>query len=197
MRTNRRVQAALAAISLVVGFTFAVATPALAWAIDPIVPDCARNQGTAPPDLACVQKTFLNVAALIIAITGSFALLMFVYGGFTMLTSGGAADKVKQGQTIIRNAVIGIFLIFLAGYVIDYGKQALTHGSVKQTACSDPSLRSQGYDCMDPANGRNCNSGAVCGSKNEQCCMKPEYINLDNVPSEAPPDWLNNYMSNQ
>lgn len=205
MRISRRTKAALATAAIVAGSTFLAALPAFA-AIGPIVPKCATQQGVNPPDLNCVKETFLNIASLIIAISGSLALLMFVYGGFTMLSSGGEEKKISKGKTIIRNAVIGIFLIFLAGYIIDYGKLIITKGQVESSpdqielplACSDASLKSQGYVCMDPTLGKNCNIQAVCGSKTEQCCMplSPDETQPTNT-SQAPPDWLNNYMSNQ
>lgn len=102
-----------------------------------LVPACAR--GTDLPSLQCAMQTFRNIAALILGLTGSFALLMFVYGGFTMLTSAGNPDKIKEGKTIVKNAVIGIFLILLAGYIIDYvvgylrGTRTVSEGS----ACAD------------------------------------------------------------
>ncbi len=204
MRISRRTYAALATTAVVIGFTFAAALPALA--VGPIVPKCATQQGVNPPDLNCVKETFLNIASLIIAVTGSFALLMFVYGGFTMLSSGGESKKIEHGKTILRNAVIGIFLIFLAGYIIDYGKLLLTKGQIETTqeqiefplACSDASLKEQGYVCMDPKLGKNCNVQAVCGSKTEQCCM-PAAPDAAQPPSNsaAPPEWLKNFMSNQ
>lgn len=90
-----------------------------------IVPSCALNQGKEPPGLDCILQTFANIAALILSVTGSFALLMFVYGGFMMLVSGGSEERVSKGKTIVRNAVIGIFIILLSGALINYGLNAL------------------------------------------------------------------------
>lgn len=118
----------IAALAAVLAF---VAEPAYATTI---VPSCARptTVNAPPPSLACALQTFQNVARLIMGITGSAALLMFVYGGFTLLTSGGVEAKVTQGKTVIKNAVIGIVLVLTAFYIIDYFVYAL-RGSTLHT----------------------------------------------------------------
>ncbi|HSD12074.1 MAG TPA: pilin [Patescibacteria group bacterium] len=47
-----------------------------------------------------------------IGLSGSFALLMFVYGGFMWVTSAGNPEKVKKGKQIFTYAVIGLVVIF-------------------------------------------------------------------------------------
>src|SRR5512142_1273520 len=48
----------------------------------------------------------------LMGLSGSFALLMFVYGAFVWVTSGGNMDKVKKGKQIFTWAVIGLIIIF-------------------------------------------------------------------------------------
>lgn len=88
-----------------------------------IVPACAK---TGLPDLNCAVTAFVNVARLIFSVTGSFALFMFIIGGFKILSSAGNDKKVSEGKEYIKNAVIGIFIILTAAYVIEYGYQRLT-----------------------------------------------------------------------
>ena len=107
--------------ALVLSLTVA---PAIANAAS-IVPDCAINQGTSPPGLDCVLETFANIANIILGLTGSFALFMFVYGGFMLLSSGGSESRVSKGKEIIRNALIGIAIVLTAGALINYGLRAL------------------------------------------------------------------------
>jgi hypothetical protein len=125
-------------IGAVIVATLFFALPASAAALPPIVPACARNQGTEPPSLNCALQTFGNIAQLILGITGSFALLMFVYGGFTLMSSGGSSEKVSKGKTIITNAVIGIIIIFGSGLLINYGlsKIGVTLPTIGQTCCT-------------------------------------------------------------
>lgn len=104
----------------IVGLALQFGPPALAITI---VPACAK---TGLPDLNCAVTAFVNVARLIFSVTGSFALLMFIIGGFKILSSAGNDKKVSEGKEYIKNAVIGIFIILTAAYVIEYGYQRLT-----------------------------------------------------------------------
>ncbi|MFH1047921.1 MAG: hypothetical protein V1738_06485 [Patescibacteria group bacterium] len=88
-----------------------------------IVPACATDSGV--PQLDCVLLTLGNIAQLILALTGSLALLMFVYGGFLMLSSGGSSSKVEQGKNTLKAAVTGILIVLLAGYLIRWGLSSL------------------------------------------------------------------------
>ena len=45
-------------------------------------------------------------------ISGSIALLMFIYGGFLWLTSGGSPEKIKKGKDVFVWSVIGLAIIF-------------------------------------------------------------------------------------
>ena len=45
-------------------------------------------------------------------LSGSFALLMFVYGGFMWVTSAGNMDRVKKGKQVFVWAAIGLIVVF-------------------------------------------------------------------------------------
>ncbi|MEA3249860.1 MAG: pilin [Patescibacteria group bacterium] len=121
MRYSPRKKAALAAAAS----SAFLLLPATAFAVS-IVPECARGSELA--QLPCMLETLGNIAQLILGVTGGLALLMFVYGGFLILSSGGSQDKVKKGKDILVSAVIGIFIILLAGYLIRYGLARLGVG---------------------------------------------------------------------
>ncbi len=63
------------------------------------------------------------VIQVVLGISGSIALLMIVYCGFTWLMSQGEPDKIKKGQQTIVWSVIGIAVLFganiLATYIIN------------------------------------------------------------------------------
>ncbi|NTW22459.1 hypothetical protein HGA34_02845 [Candidatus Falkowbacteria bacterium] len=67
----------------------------------------AVNVGTPQQFIGKIINTALGVV-------GSLALLMFIYGGFTWLTSAGSADKVTKGKNILVWAVIGLVVIFMS-----------------------------------------------------------------------------------
>lgn len=48
------------------------------------------------------------------------AVIYFLWGGFNMLTAGGDDEKVKKGKTVIIQASIGLFVIFLSGSLIGW-----------------------------------------------------------------------------
>lgn len=61
-----------------------------------------------------------NIIKTVLAIVGALALAMFIYGGFTWLTSGGSADKIKKGKDILMWAVIGLVVIFASYSLVDF-----------------------------------------------------------------------------
>jgi hypothetical protein len=48
----------------------------------------------------------------VLGVVGSIALLMFVYGGLTWMTSSGNQESVKKGREIIIWSAIGLAIIF-------------------------------------------------------------------------------------
>jgi len=45
-------------------------------------------------------------------VVGSLALVMFIYGGLTWMTSSGNAEKLKKGRDILVWSAIGLFVVF-------------------------------------------------------------------------------------
>ncbi len=137
-----------------------------------IVPECAKQSET--PSLECMMLAFVNVANFIFSIAGSAALLMFVIGGFLVLTSAGNDSKVKAGKEYLKNAVIGLFIIFTAAYVIQYGVGKLTEGKITGATaerCADYGKQSgTPYKCEKADTGgdgcmpgfSDCAAGFVC-----------------------------------
>lgn len=54
-----------------------------------------------------IIKAFLSLVGLI-------AFVLIIYGGFTMMTSAGAEDKIKKGRDVLFWAIIGTIVIFSA-----------------------------------------------------------------------------------
>lgn len=61
----------------------------------------------------------IRVAKFIWAISGSLALLAFIYGGVLFLTSAGSSDRVTKARQAITGAVIGLVIVF-GSYTIVY-----------------------------------------------------------------------------
>lgn len=68
----------------------------------------------------------VRISQIILGIVGSLTLLMFIYGGFTFLTSGGSSEKVSKGKNIIIAAVIGLIIVFSSYLIIKFTIEKLT-----------------------------------------------------------------------
>lgn len=53
-----------------------------------------------------------------LGISGSIALLAFVYGGVLFLVSSGNRELVEKGKNVIKGAVVGLLLVFLSYTII-------------------------------------------------------------------------------
>lgn len=67
-----------------------------------------------------------NLIKAALGVAGSLALVAFIFGAFTWLTSAGQSEKVKQGAQIMMHAVIGLFIIFASYGILNQVIQALT-----------------------------------------------------------------------
>lgn len=100
--------------------------PALAGSIVP-----EEGKSTGRYDFNSLVTVAVNVSSWILGIVGSLALLMFIYGGFLMLISGGGGksgdgkNKVNEGKEAIKNAIIGLVIVFAAYLIIQFVLTAL------------------------------------------------------------------------
>ena len=112
------------------------------------LPDCVYYEGnrtslgkdTKGNDVACETvcgcrnvnvfiQLLVKAANWFMGFVGAAALVMFVYGGFMMLTSGGVAEKVDTGKKALVAAVVGLAIIFSAQLLMRFVlEQAGTKG---------------------------------------------------------------------
>lgn len=77
---------------------------------------------------------FAQIAQIILGVTGSLALLMFVIGGFMWLISTGNQKMVEMGRATLVNALIGLLVILGSWLLIDFiMTQFTTRGSAWHT----------------------------------------------------------------
>lgn len=71
---------------------------------------------------ASVPQLIGRVIQIVLGVSGSLALLMFVYGGLIWLTASGEPGKIDKGRKTLIWATIGIAVLFgafsLANFVI-------------------------------------------------------------------------------
>lgn len=113
------------------------------------LPDCVYYEGT--PNEKCCGCRNVNVlvdllvvtANWIFGITGGAALLVFVYGGFVILTAAGG-ERVKKGKDIIVAAVIGLIIIFTAQVGLKFILSALLKPAPTEKPASAPATLEEG-----------------------------------------------------
>ena len=83
-----------------------------------IVPESGKATGDYT--LNDFVRVIVNVAVFILGITGSLALLAFIYGGIMFLISAGSSEKVEQAKKIIVGAVVGLAIVFASYTIISF-----------------------------------------------------------------------------
>ena len=91
-----------------------------------VLPECTKSGYCT---LCDILQVVINFGKFLLGIVGSLALLMFVYGGFMWLTSGGESGKIDAGKKILVNSVIGIGITFFAWVVVSFVVTTLTASS--------------------------------------------------------------------
>lgn len=75
-----------------------------------------------------------RIIQAILSISGSIALLMFVYGGFLWLSSGGNSAQIDKGKKVLVWATLGVVLIASAFVIVTALFQGLASGNVNAPA---------------------------------------------------------------
>ena len=65
-----------------------------------------------------IQQIIGSAIKVFLGIVGSVALVMFFYGGYLWLISGGSSDKIKKGKETLIWATIGLVVIFGSGILV-------------------------------------------------------------------------------
>lgn len=71
----------------------------------------AQTAGLADTDPRII---IANIIRVLLGLLGIAAVVLIIYGGWVIMTSSGAEDKVQKGKDIIKNSVIGLVIIISA-----------------------------------------------------------------------------------
>ncbi|NUM25903.1 MAG: hypothetical protein HUU49_04825 [Candidatus Buchananbacteria bacterium] len=103
----------------------------------PLIPSgCTESQANAGSSqvtkcgLNEMLQVGINFSKILLALTGSAALLMFVYGGAMFIMAAGKQEMVQKGKAAMTAAVIGIVIILGAYLIVNFTILALTKGEV-------------------------------------------------------------------
>ncbi|MBI3290916.1 hypothetical protein HYZ76_01380 [Candidatus Falkowbacteria bacterium] len=81
--------------------------------------------------LEAVYQVIVNVAQLILALTGAVALLMFTYGGVLWIIAAGNQEWIQKGKSAIIAAAVGIALVMGAWLIVNFTIYALVGGDIQ------------------------------------------------------------------
>lgn len=86
-----------------------------------------------------VQVIIGDAIRVVLGISGSIALLMFLYGGFTWMTAGGAPEKIETAKNTLTWAGLGLAVIFGSYIIVNFvitGLQRETPTGSETSACN-------------------------------------------------------------
>jgi len=75
-----------------------------------------------PNPIACdsIPCIFVNVMRMFLGAVGVFALFVFMWGGFQMLTSAGNPETIKKAKDTLVWASLGILVVISSWAIINY-----------------------------------------------------------------------------
>ncbi|HPI67342.1 MAG TPA: pilin [bacterium] len=91
--------------------------------VDPNAPaNPTTNQSSLNNPIAAgsIEQIIGRIIKAFLGIIGSISLLIFVYGGFILLTSQGNSAKIKTGQDTLVYASIGILIVFASYALLNF-----------------------------------------------------------------------------
>lgn len=109
---------------LMLSFSFLAIEPQLAAAegVQIINPLCSGTNCT-PKDNAAIYDPRIilgNIIKAAMGFIGAIALILFMYGGLTIMISRGSPDSIKKGKNIMIWAAIGIIVIFSSYAIVSF-----------------------------------------------------------------------------
>ena len=129
-------------ILVLITISFLVVTPVLAgWVEDiiggPLIPEgCTKDRTSDSTSqveecgLKQMLQVVINFSKILLALTGSAALLMFIYGGALFIVAAGKQEMIQKGKAAMSAAAIGIVIMLGAYLIVNFIILALTNGEV-------------------------------------------------------------------
>lgn len=84
-----------------------------------LLPDDGRKD-TGSYGVNQMIQTALNISNQIMALSGSIALIVIIYGGFMMTLAGVDSKNAQTGKSAVRGASIGLVIIFIAYTAVNF-----------------------------------------------------------------------------
>lgn len=85
---------------------------------DPSEPASAYSIKGPLKNISNVGDVINLVVKLVFPLAGILLFIFLVWGGFTLLLSGGDPEKVKSGKSRMTSAIMGFILLFLSYFFV-------------------------------------------------------------------------------
>jgi len=99
-------------------------TLTLFFVVPPVIPAHAQAKDWGGcvkdnvPSLQCIPVVFGNIVSAALEFVGTVAVVMFVYAGIRIVTSGGDPKKLQGGRQILTYASIGLIIVLCSFGII-------------------------------------------------------------------------------
>ena len=104
---------------------------------EPLIPtECTKSEtsGGSSQVQKCglneMLRVVINTSKILLGLTGSVALLMFIYGGTMFILAAGKQEMIQKGKAAMTAAVVGIVIILGSYLIVNFTILALTKGEV-------------------------------------------------------------------
>src|SRR3989344_461501 len=77
-----------------------------------------------------IRISIMKVVRVALGLIGIITILLILYAGYLWMTSAGNADKIDQAKMTMRNAAIGLAIIFSAFAIVSFIIGALERGTI-------------------------------------------------------------------
>ncbi|MFA5021705.1 MAG: hypothetical protein WC508_01300 [Patescibacteria group bacterium] len=67
-----------------------------------------------------IRVTIMRIIQIFLGLVGIIAIVIIIYAGYIWMTSAGNAEKIDQAKRILRNAAIGLLIIFSAFSIVSF-----------------------------------------------------------------------------
>jgi hypothetical protein len=71
-----------------------------------------------PLEASNLPEFFIKIMNILLLLIGMLSVVMIIFGGFIMITSGGAPTQITKGKSIVTWAVAGLVVALLAFSII-------------------------------------------------------------------------------
>ena len=72
-----------------------------------------------------LRVTIMKIVRIVLGLVGIIAIVIIIYAGYIWMTSAGNPEKIDTAKRILRDAVIGLVIIFLAFAIVSFIINAL------------------------------------------------------------------------